>query len=115
MFSKVITIVISLALMIPTMLPAAPDPDKKSYIVVLKKSNDVKNTADDVERNNNGRVRHMYRKVLRGFSIDLPERAMRRLRNDPRVAYIEPNITLSIVDTQPIPLGLQRIYADPPI
>ncbi|MGF1756030.1 S8 family serine peptidase, partial [Vibrio makurazakiensis] len=86
--------------------------DKSSYIVVLKSTYDVKNTANDVAKNNNGTVRHMYKKVLNGFSIELPEQALNGIKNDKRVDYIEPNIKMSIVAAQPITTGLKRIFAN---
>lgn len=112
MLNRILTLVLSFCVCFPSVLIAASDKGMNSYIVVLKSSHTVQNNAHEIAQQNNGKIRHMYRHVLNGFSIDVPEQALNGLMNDPRVDYIEPNIAMSIVSAQPMPTGLTRIYAD---
>lgn len=88
------------------------------YIVVFK--NDVSNPyaeADDLVRKLIGKRGHVFSQALKGFSAALTVDAVERLRNDPRVDYIEQDRTISLDTTQnSAPWGLDRIdQADRPI
>jgi len=112
MLKNILILLLSVGVCFPSVLIAASDKSKNSYIVVLKSSHTVQNNAHQMAQQNNGKIKHMYRRVLNGFSIELPEQALNGLMKDPRVDYIEPDIEMSIVSAQPMPTGLTRIYAD---
>jgi aqualysin 1 len=83
------------------------------YIVVFKgQSSRAEGEATKSKvRREGGRVQHEYSRVLNGFSAKLDRQALADVRNDPNVAYVEPDrvITLSAT-TQPNPTwGLDRI------
>ncbi|QHL89367.1 S8 family serine peptidase [Nibribacter ruber] len=106
------------------------------YIVVLKKDNNrrMPEQATYAQRQSQARSRgqqilrergiaeqalgHAYGKVLEGFSADLSEAEVEKLRRDPRVAYIEQDKVISLGKpggggtTQPIqekPYGITRV------
>jgi subtilisin-like proprotein convertase family protein len=86
-----------------------------SYIVVLNKgavSRDaVPGKADALAHSYGGRRGRTYQNALRGFEINMPERAAQRLAADPAVAFVQQNGVHNIAGTQsPTPSwGLDRI------
>lgn len=61
-----------------------------NYIVVLKQSaGSPSAVAAEQTQHLSGTVNHVYRHVLRGYSARLSANAVRTLRNDSRVAYVE--------------------------
>jgi subtilisin len=82
------------------------------YIVVFKDDVDTDVTADDFK----GRFKGMtmgfrYRHALRGMSAKMPQAIRDKLAADPRVAYIESDVIVSI-NAQTLPTGIDRIDAD---
>ncbi|WP_107706102.1 S8 family peptidase [Nocardioides allogilvus] len=82
------------------------------YIVVLDKGagprslSAVKSDA----RANGAQVTHTYSTVLDGFAAKLSPRALRGIRNNPHVAYVEADAPVQLSDTQsPATWGLDRI------
>ena len=98
-------------------LQAAPPADlprviPSSYIVVFKDDVDTDVAADDLKgRFSNMTVGFRYRHALRGMSVKMPQAVLDKLAADPRVAYIEPDVTVSI-NAQVLPTGVDRINAD---
>ena len=64
-----------------------------------------------LEARNGFRADHVYSAALRGFSARLSADQIRNLENDPAVAYIEHDGTMSIV-AQTLPWGIDKIDAD---
>jgi subtilisin family serine protease len=56
------------------------------YIVVLKAG-----TANDVAQSHRVVPSHRYQHALKGFAASLPEAALKRILDDPRVDYVEPD------------------------
>lgn len=57
-----------------------------------------------------GELHFVYRSALKGFAADLPPRALEALAKNPNVAFIESDMRVYIVDTQPnATWGLDRI------
>jgi subtilisin family serine protease len=82
------------------------------YIVVFEKgaSDQSVNSARDDARMKGATVHHTYRAALDGFSATLPAAALRGLRNNPRVAFIEADAEVRADDTQsPATWGIDRI------
>ncbi|UUZ58480.1 S8 family peptidase [Nocardioides sp. B-3] len=82
------------------------------YIVVLDKDAGAANltAAKSDARADGARVTHTYTSVLDGFAAKLSPRALRGLRNNPNVAYIEADAPVQLTDTQsPATRGLDRI------
>jgi hypothetical protein len=72
----------------PTARPSKPIPGR--YIVVFKDS--VADPDAESQRRvqrEGGTRHHVFRRVLKGFSATLPDAAVRRLRADPSVAFVE--------------------------
>jgi subtilisin family serine protease len=94
----------------PIRRPRRPIADR--YIVVVHEQDDPDVAAASAQMEG-GRIRHVYRHAVRGFSVTMPEAAARRLARDPRVAYVEQD-GVSFGDqvaAQPSPFnwGLDRI------
>lgn len=90
--------------------PSGPIPGQ--YIVVLK--DDVANAAaaaQGLARAHGLRLGFVYGRALKGFSAQVPERALAGLQRDPRVAYIEAD-QWAQTNAQSLPTGIARIFAD---
>ena len=94
-----------------TPAPAAADPALTTYIVVLQPGSDPARFAEDQARRHSGRVEHVYRHALRGFSAALPDRAAAALRADPRVASVQRDQVVHATE-QTVPTGVRRVFAD---
>ena len=84
---------------------------QERYIVVLKDgAESTDKIAADIRAKTNGQIGHVYRKVLRGFAVSLSPNAVEQMRLDPRVAYIERDLPMSI-NAQTVPTGIKRSFA----
>ena len=96
-----ITVVLSL-LMSTTLLYAAP-PAKADriipshYIVVFKEGSDTdKVTNKFLNRFGALEVNFRYRHALRGMAVKMPPQLLAKVAADPSVAYIEPDVMVSL-------------------
>jgi len=63
------------------------------YIIVFKDDvSDVTGLVSQISKAHGAAVEHVYRHALKGFSANLPDAAVQRLQNDPRIKYIVPSI-----------------------
>lgn len=94
----------------------ASQPIPGRYIVVFK--GHVANpaaTAANLMRGTGGQLHQTYSRAIRGFAATLPDWAVRALRNNPNVDYVEQDQTVSLNTDQPTPhqhdatWGLDRI------
>ncbi len=93
---------------------ASSQPGAAGYIIVLRDdvpSAAAANTAADVGRANGLAVDQVYDVVLKGFAARVPDRALARLRRDPRVASVQPDLPVHAA-SQILPTGVDRIGAD---
>jgi aqualysin 1 len=95
---------------------SAPIPGR--YIVVFKDS--VGNPAAEAAnlmRGTAGQLHYTYSAALRGFAASLPDAAVQALLNNPAVAYVEQDQTVSLVEVQSnATWGLDRVdQADRPL
>ena len=75
--------------------PSKPVPGR--YIVVF--NSDVANpaaAAAGLLQGSGGQLRHTYTAALKGFAANLPEAALQGIRNNPNVAYVEQDQTVSL-------------------
>jgi subtilisin family serine protease len=82
------------------------------YIVVFDKGVSTATVKDAraQARADGAQVSHTYRAALDGFAAKLPDRALRGLRNHPRVAFIEADRQVTATDTQsPATWGIDRV------
>jgi subtilisin family serine protease len=82
------------------------------YIVVLK--DDVPGpgqVANEHARAHGASVGYVYRHAIKGYSAAIPEHRLAALKDDPRVAYVEPDGTAYASD-QTLPWGINKIEAD---
>ncbi len=96
---------------------AASQPVSGRYIVVFKSS--VGNPSAEAANamrpaGASGRPLHTYSAAIKGFAADLPEAAVRALRNNPNIDYIEQDQTVSLQGSEsPATWGLDRIDERP--
>ncbi|CAM3118183.1 S8 family serine peptidase [Vibrio diazotrophicus] len=81
------------------------------YIVVLKPSTIPSAVASDIAQQANGRVGYIYENAIRGFSISIPEKALRGILNNPNVLYVEQDLPITAF-LQTFPTGVERIFAN---
>jgi subtilisin len=83
-----------------------------SYIVVFHDNVDTDKTASELARRfTNMSVSFRYRHALRGMAVKMPLAVLEKLKADPRIDYIEPDVTVSLT-SQILPTGVDRINAD---
>ncbi|MGY2574487.1 S8 family serine peptidase [Vibrio sp. C8] len=81
------------------------------YIVVLKPSTIPSAVASDIAQQANGRVGYIYENAIRGFSISIPEQALKGILNNPNVLYVEQDLPITAF-VQTFPTGVERIFAN---
>lgn len=80
------------------------------YIVVLKPGANAQGMASMATNMHGGHIFARYNTALNGFAVRMHEAAAQALANNPNVAYVEVNKTVSLVDTQsPVTWGLDRV------
>ena len=81
------------------------------YIVVFKDSVDKPgNLARTQAQQKDGELGFIYRHGLKGYSAELSKDAVQALRNNPRVASVEPDVYGGIA-SQATPTGISRVFA----
>jgi hypothetical protein len=92
----------------------ARQPIRNQYIVVLAAGEDSEVMALQAATLHRGRVRHIYRRALRGFAMRMTAADAQALAQDPRVAYVEEDGIMSVDTAQALPpWGLDRIDQRP--
>ena len=87
------------------------------YIVVLHGAPGAerallnRSEAADVARAYGLTASRTYGTALVGFAAQVPPERLAALQRDPRVAYVEPDVPVTI-SVQTIPTGIERIFAD---
>lgn len=86
-------------------------PIRGHYVVVLRSSDDPEAVGREAAVLSRGRLRHVYRRAIRGFALQMPDTAARALARDPRVAFVEEDgvVTAAALQTNPPSWGLDRI------
>jgi len=110
-------IIVVLGLLVTSRLLHAGQPDDlprvipSQYIVVFKDTVDTDTAANELAGRFNMSVLFRYRHALRGMAVIMPPKLLDKLSADPRVAYIEQDVMVSI-DAQTLPTGVDRSNAD---
>jgi subtilisin family serine protease len=86
-----------------------------SYVVVLAPeaagapARAVGHVAAEMAARHRGRLTHLYQHALRGFAMRLSPAEAERLADDPRVAYVEQDVEMELMEVQSsAPWGLDR-------
>lgn len=102
---------LTLALLVPAIGTAAAAPSFEQVIVVLHDNvSQPDAVASELSRRHNGQVGFVYQHALKGFSIELPARAVAAIARDSRVDYVEPDQVAWAFGE--VPTGVDRIEAD---
>ncbi|MGA8047641.1 MAG: S8 family serine peptidase [Dermatophilaceae bacterium] len=89
---------------------AAP-PAHESFVVVLDRgTTNVPAVAAELARGAGGRVGFVYEHSIQGFSLTASAAAAAALARNPRVAYVEPDMEVSVA-AQGTPTGISRSFA----
>jgi subtilisin family serine protease len=83
----------------PMLQPASDEVIPDQYIVIYKRG--IVTTQADISiraavEANGGQVQYMYTSAIKGFSAHLPEAALNAVLSDPNVAYVEPDVMISL-------------------
>jgi subtilisin family serine protease len=92
--------------------PAVADGVKDAYTVVLTtaKPDEVDATVQRLLQTYPGTLEYVYRTVLRGFSVSMPEATARAMSQDSAVAYVEQQLEVHFTDEQlDAPWNLDRL------
>src|SRR5215208_5381265 len=83
------------------------------YIVVLEEGEvrDPTAVARDHAQGHGAEVLYTYQYALEGYAARIPAQRLDEVRNDPRVAYVEPDQTAES-SAQALPWGINRVVAD---
>ncbi|HZI98560.1 MAG TPA: S8 family peptidase [Actinomycetales bacterium] len=96
----------------PLLTPTDGDVIEGRYIVVFDKATpgrSVDRARSDAQRGG-ARVVRSYGAALQGFAAELPAQALKGLRNNPNVAFVEQDVEVTATDTQsPATWGIDRI------
>jgi len=83
---------------------------RSGYIVVLKPGHDGGRDGRRIVGAEGGRFDSAYQHALRGFSMHADSAEIERVRRDPAVAYVEPDVIVH-ADAQTVPTGVTRAGA----
>ncbi|MFU8763834.1 MAG: S8 family serine peptidase [Haliea sp.] len=109
---KKLALAVAIAATLPLHATAqASKPAANTHIVVLKPGAAARGVAADVARTTGGRVGYVYEHALQGFTITVPEAALKGILRNPNVLSIEPDGRVQTM-AQTIPTGINRIHAD---
>ncbi|WP_433333484.1 S8 family serine peptidase [Spirillospora sp. CA-294931] len=105
---SLLALVAAMATTVPAAAVAAAE---SGYVVVLRDGDaDPAAIATGHVRRHGGKVGHLYRHALRGFSATLTPAGAEALRRDPRVRAVEADQVVRITD-QTTPTGIGRTFA----
>jgi aqualysin 1 len=94
---------------------APKTPNKKipgSYIVVLKDNEEPEPVvAKKKQEIGDLKVKHVYKKALNGFAVEIPDEEASKLRDNAEVAYVEQDQEVQAV-AQTLPWGIDKVDAD---
>ena len=104
---KLLIFLSALALLAQPVFAASPSKEKDEggdripgqYIVVFKDS--VANpdvTSDEISTSEGLGKLHSYKNVIKGFAATIPDAKLKKIQDDPRVAFISQDRTVSIFD-----------------
>jgi subtilisin len=93
--------------------PAAAGPPARVEVIVALDDGvrDAEAAATDLARRADARSVVVYRHAVHGFSASVPVGRLRGLEEDPRVAYVNESLPVSVA-AQTAPTGVRRIDAD---
>lgn len=118
MKKRTVTLVALLGAALPAATAEAAPPPKHSYVVVLHQSvGDADGAVEDLRRGGRFETRFRYARALKGFAADLDAAQLKKLRKDPRVDHVEPDVAFSAGEMVPTaadeatPPGVRRIGA----
>jgi subtilisin family serine protease len=104
-----VSAVVTVGIAGPLSPASAAPPQRTAVIVQLVAGTNALSEARSAA-GGDGRVSHVFRNAIQGFSAELSDRAIAALRRNPHVALIEPDgVVTAQVDPASPPWGLDRI------
>lgn len=105
-----LTVLATVALVAVT-TPAAQAEAARDYIVVLQDGADSEKVAKEHARSHGAALGHTYGHALRGYSAKMTPAAAKKIADDSRVRWIQPDGEVTI-SAQTVPTGIDRANAD---
>ena len=96
------------ALVAGSMATAGSASERGRYIIVLKDGVNANAAAEEHGRAHGAQVGFVYEHALNGYSATMSAEAASRITNDPKVAYVEPDLPQAAT-AQTLPTGVNRI------
>lgn len=94
----------------PLIAKDSPKQIKGEYIVVLKEGISSELKAKDLAKQYQGKMKHVYKKALNGFSVSLNDKQLEKMRLNPAIEYIEANQMVDAYMSRPPPSwGVDRV------
>ena len=102
----------AVALGLPAAAGANGKPIPGQYIVVLKGGTDVSKTVSSHKKSANADVLMTYGAALKGYAAKLSAAGLAKVKADPRVDFVSPDLEGQPLDAQTMPAGVNRIDAE---
>lgn len=83
----------------------------EQFIVGVQSGVDPQAAANAIANRNNGQVLFVYEHAFRGFALQVPSQAVEGIRQNPNVAFVEPDLKVEAF-AQTLPAGIDRIEVD---
>jgi subtilisin len=90
----------------------AATPIPGQYVIVLKQSADQRAVVADHRRSAHAHVLASYGHALKGYAARLSDADLKKVKSDPRVDYVVPDMEGRPAQAQTLPPGINRVDAD---
>ena len=107
--------VLTLALTVVPSSAAGAEPTERVIVVLAQGAGLPSVVAEQAAAATGGNVLYVYEHAIEGFTIEVPRSAVQSLARRPGVAWVEPDVVVSIAQTQgsqPLPTHVDRVEAD---
>jgi len=105
MKKQLVTLLIIFSIILSFSIPVGATTERKSVIIVFKNAPDA-----ELIKAHGGDIKYQY-DIIPGIAVNMPTAALKGLKNNPNIAYIEDDIQVHALG-EVLPWGVNRIDAD---